>query len=364
MRTGCANCFGTVTLALCGLVGCASSDPATEDFLPSAAALPEETHLRNLRQLTFEGENAEAYFSADDTQLIFQRSVGDVPCDQIFIMPVAPPSAGGEPPRRLVSTGRGKTTCSYFFPDTDRILYSSTHEVTEECPPRPDYSRGYVWPVNPDYDIFTARHDGSDVVNLTAMPGYDAEATVGRDGKKIVFTSMRDGDLDIYVMDTDGSNVTRLTHELGYDGGPFVSPDGTKIVYRAHHPATEEAIADYKALLAEGLIRPSQLDLWIMDADGSNKRRVTNNGAANFGPFWHPDGQRIIFSSNLHDPEGRNFDLYLINEDGSGLERITHNEDFDGFPMFSHDGSKLVFASNRNQKKRGDTNIFLADWVE
>ena len=339
--------------------------PEAADGLPrSVAALPEETHLRNLRQLTFEGENAEAYFSADDTQLIFQRSVGDVPCDQIFVMPVEPSSDGGEPPRQLVSTGKGKTTCSYFYPSGGRILYSSTHAVTDKCPPRPDYSRGYVWPINPDYDIFIANTDGSDVKPLVANSGYDAEATISRDGRKIVFTSTRDGDLDIYVMDADGSNVKRLTDELGYDGGPFFSPDGTKIVYRAHHPETEEAIADYKALLADGLIRPSQLDIWVMDADGSNKRRVTNNGAANFGPFWHPDGKRIIFSSNLHNPEGRNFDLFIINEDGTGLERITYHEDFDGFPMFSSDGKKLVFASNRNQKKRGDTNIFIADWVE
>ncbi|HXE90187.1 MAG TPA: hypothetical protein VNK82_04400 [Terriglobales bacterium] len=328
---------------------------------PAPLALPSETHLRSVRQLTNGGENAEAYFSADDKQLIFQSSGEGVFCDQIYILPVGAPDDGR---KKLVSTGKGRTTCSYFFPSGKRILFSSTHLAGPECPPRPDYSRGYVWPVYSSYDIFTARPDGSDLRRLTATPGYDAEATVSRDGKKIVFTSMRDGDLDIYAMNADGSNVRRLTHELGYDGGAFFSPDGRRIVYRAHHPKSAEEIADYKALLAEGLIRPGNLELWVMDADGSNKRQVTSNGAANFGPFWHPDGKRIIFASNMADPKSRNFDLYLINADGTGLERVTYHPEFDGFPMFTSDGRRLVWASNRNNARRGETNLFLADWVE
>ncbi|MFQ5779145.1 MAG: TolB family protein, partial [Terriglobia bacterium] len=267
--------------------------------------------------------------------------------------------------------GQGKTTCAYFFPGSDRILYSSTHAEDPACPPRPDYSRGYVWPVYADYDIFTARPDGSDLHRLTHTPGYDAEATVSRDGKKITFTSARDGDLDIYVMDSDGNNVRQLTHEVGYDGGPFFSPDGSKIVYRAHHPTDPEEIADYRALLQDGLIRPTRLEIWVMDADSSNKRQVTSNGAANFAPFFHPDGQRIIFASNLAAAGSRapaggagNFDLYLINLDGTGLERVTYHPAFDGFPMFSSDGRRLVWASNRNQRRRGETNIFIAEWVE
>ncbi|MGH9779295.1 MAG: hypothetical protein ACRD5I_12870 [Candidatus Acidiferrales bacterium] len=325
-------------------------------------ALPEETHLRNVKQLTFEGENAEAYFSADGRWLIYQSAGPGVPCDQIFVVHTEPGAAAP----RMVSTGKGKTTCAYFFPDGDRILYSSTHLAGPECPPRPDYSRGYVWPVYAGYDIFTARPDGSELKQLTDSGNYDAEATISPDGTKIVFTSMRDGDLDIYVMDADGRNVKRLTSELGYDGGPSFSPDGTKIVYRAHHPTDPAEVEDYKSLLAQGLLRPTKLEIWVMDADGGNKRPATSNGKANFAPFWHPDGKRIIFSSNMaaEDPRSRNFDLYLINEDGSGLERVTYSPEFDGFPMFSRDGRKLVFASNRASRQRGETNVFLADWVE
>jgi Tol biopolymer transport system component len=329
---------------------------------PSPLALPEETRLGNIRQLTFGGENAEAYFSADDRWLILQASGQGVPCDQIYILPVE--GERQEASKRLVSTGKGRTTCGYFFPEGDRILYSSTHLAGEECPPRPDYSRGYVWPLYDSYDIFTARRDGSDLKRLTTTAGYDAEATISRDGSKIVFTSVRDGDLDIYTMNADGSEVHPLTRELGYDGGPFFSPDGSKIVYRAHHPTDPEEIEDYQALLAEGLIRPGRLEIWVMDADGAHKHQVTSNGAANFAPFWHPDGQRIIFASNLADPKGRNFDLYLVNLDGTGLERVSFHPEFDAFPMFSSDGHRLVWASNRNSTRRGETNVFVADWVE
>ncbi len=361
-------------LPLAGLVWTGAALLALQS--PDSLALPQEIHLRHVRQLTFEGENAEAYFSSDDRRLIFQASRPGVPCDQIFVMDVD----GSD--ERMVSTGEGKTTCAFFFPGGQRILYSSTHLADPNCPPRPDYSlrlrsgqaRGYVWPVYEGYDIFLARADGSGLRRLTAAPGYDAEATISSDGAKVVFTSMRNGDLDLYVMEASGSNVRRLTHEVGYDGGAFFSPDGTKIVYRAYHPTDSQEIADYRSLLREGLIRPTTLEIWVMDADGSNKRQLTSNGAANFAPYWHPDGKRIIFASNLRDPRGRNFDLYLINEDGTGLERVTYSPVFDGFPMFSHDGRKLVWASNRqpeagapgahNARRRGDTNIFIADWVE
>ncbi len=324
-------------------------------------ALPEEKHLENVRQLTFSGENAEAYFSADDKQLIFQRADGGIPCDQIFVLPVDAP-AGTNP--KMVSNGRGKTTCSYFFPDGKRILYSSTHEASPECPPKPDYSKGYIWAIYPGFDIYTAKPDGSGLKRLTSTPGYDAEATIRRDGKKIVFTSTRGGDLDLYTMDASGRNVRRLTTELGYEGGAFFSADGRKIVYRAYHPKTEKQIAEYKELLRENAIKPANFEIWVMDADGRNQRQVTRNGAANFGPFFHPDGKRIIFASNLANPRGRNFDLYMVNVDGSGLERITFSPEFDAFPMFSSDGKRLVWASNRKGAKPGDTNVFLADWVE
>lgn len=319
---------------------------------------PRETHLANLRQLTFGGENAEAYFSSDGTKLIFQSTRDSYACDQIFTMNVDGTDIN------LVSTGLGRTTCSYFFPDRQRIIYSSTHLGGKECPPRPSFARGYVWAVYPSYDIFSANLDGSDLVRLTETPGYDAEATISPDGQKIVFTSLRDGDLEIYTMNSDGTEAKRLTHTKGYDGGAFFSYNNQKIVYRAHHPTDPKELAEYEELLSQNLVKPSKMEIFVMDADGSNQHRVTYNGAANFAPYFHPDGKRIIFASNLEDPKGRNFDLYLINIDGTNLERITYNDTFDGFPMFSPDGKKLVFASNRNARVKGETNIFIADWME
>ena len=322
-----------------------------------ALRLSEEKNLVNIKQLTFGGENAEAYFSTDDQQLIFQATRDPGGCDQIYTMNVDGTNL------KRVSTGLGRTTCSYFFPTGRRLLYSSTHLGSQECPPRPDFSRGYVWAIYPSFDIFTARQDGSELRQLTRTAGYDAEATISRDGK-IVFTSMRDGDLEIYSMDADGKDVRRLTHDLGYDGGPFWSYDGKQIVYRAHHPRSESEKADYLALVKRNLIRPTTLEIWVMNADGSNKRQITSNGKANFAPYFFPDGKRIIFSSNIADPRGRNFDLYQIRTDGTEQKRITYNETFDGFPMFSSDGRKLVFASNRKARAQGETNLFIADWVE
>ena len=320
--------------------------------------LPQEKHLRNIRQLTFGGENAEAYFSADDSRLIFQYHRGNDSCDQIYTM-----DADGAD-KHLVSTGKGRCTCGYFFPDGKRILFSSTHLVDSACPPKPDYSKGYVWPLYAGYDIFTGNPDGSSLSRLTDAEGYDAEATISRDGKKIVFTSSRGGDLNIYTMNADGSGLKQLTDEIGYDGGPFFSYDGKKICFRAHHPKDSTEKADYLALLQQGLIRPHSLEIYVMDADGKNKHQVTSNSAANFAPYFFPDGKRVIFASNMADAKGRNFDLYLVKADGKGLEQITFNDTFDGFPMFSSDGKKLVFASNRNAQIPGETNIFIADWVE
>jgi Tol biopolymer transport system component len=319
---------------------------------------PAEPRLTNLRKLTHGGQNAEAYWSPDGRHLIFQvTDPPEIPCDQIYVMAV-----DGTDVRR-VSTGEGRTTCAYFFPSGQRIVYSSTHEHAAVCPAPPDMSRGYVWGLY-EFDIYAADVDGSNLTRLTDTPGYDAEATISADGNTIVFTSVRDGDLDIYTMNADGSNVRRLTDTPGYDGGAFFSPDGTKIVYRAHHPTDDAALADFRALLAEGLVRPGVLAVWVMDVDGGNKRMVTDETGANFAPFFHPSGEKIIFSSNRHDPTGRNFDLYMINIDGTGLERITVYGEFDGFPMFSPDGTKLVFSSNRGGSEEGETNVFIADWVE
>ncbi len=323
---------------------------------------PNEKHFANVRQLTREGENsAEAYFSFEQQpqRLIFQSTRPPFKCDQIFTLALK----GNDPPK-LVSTGKGRTTCGYFLKDGKHILFSSTHLGGEACPPSPDFSRGYVWALYPEYDIFVAKDDGSDLQQLTNTPGYDAEATVSPDGKKIVFTSLRDGDLDIYTMNIDGTEVSRLTTTPGYDGGPFFSPDGAQIVYRAYRPQTPEALKDYQNLLKENLIHPSKLEIFVMNADGSNQRQVTNNGAANFAPFFHPGGEKIIFCSNQADPKRRNFDLFFIDVDGTNQEQVTHCEDFDGFPMFSPDGKKLVFCSNRNAAAPRQTNVFIADWVE
>lgn len=350
-------CSLTLTIPLLLTLGLAGHPPAPQAATDSLQVAGEK-HLRNIKQLSFGGENAEAYFSADDKELIFQSTRDGRECDQIYTMNIDGSNT------KLVSTGEGRTTCSYFFPNGKRILYSSTHLGAKACPARPDFSKGYVWAVYPSFDIFTARPDGSDLKQLTDIKGYDAESTISRDGKKIVFTSMRSGDLDIYSMDADGKNVKRLTTELGYDGGPFWSYDGKQIVYRAYHPQTEKDKTEYIDLLKSNLIHPTTLEIWVMNADGSNKRQITHNGKANFAPYFFPDGKRIIFASNMNDPKGRNFDLYKINTDGSGLEQITFNETFDGFPMFTSDGKKLVFASNRHGKAQGETNVFIADWVE
>jgi TolB protein len=319
--------------------------------------LPGERHLRNVRQLTFGGENAEAYWSFDGSELILQSTREGRDCDQEYVM--RPDGSGA----RMVSTGRGRVTCGYFFPDGRRILYSSTHEQAPGCPPKPDLSMGYVWPLY-DYQLYTARPDGSDLRLLAPAAGsYNAEATVSRDGW-IVFTSTRDGDLELYKMRLDGTELTRLTHAVGYDGGAFFSADGRKIVYRASRPETPQDLAEYRSLLARKLVRPGKLEIMVMDADGKNQRQVTRLGAGSFAPFFHPDGNRIIFASNHGDPKGRNFDLFLVNQDGTGLERVTTYQGFDGFPMFSPDGKKLVFASNRNGSVPGETNVFVADWVE
>ena len=314
-----------------------------------------ERHLRNLRRLTNGGENAEAYFSRDGRRLIFQSTRDGRTCDQQFVMNV-----DGTGVRR-VSTGTGKTTCGFFYADDQRILFGSSHALQTGCPAKPDPSKGYVWGLDP-FDIYTAKPDGSDLRRLTNYGVYTAEAVVSPDGRRIVFTSLKDGDLDIYTMNVDGSDVRRLTTTPGYDGGPWWSPDGTQIVYRAWHPA-DSALVTYRSLLAERLVRPNRMELWVMNADGSNQRQITQLGGANFGPSWTPDGKRLIFSSNHTQPRSGNFDLYLIALDGTGLERLTTHGAFDGFPMFSPDGRSVVWASNRHGATPSETNLFVADWV-
>lgn len=348
-----------VTLVLWSLAAGCAHEKGARTSAPSF----DDRHMRNVRQLTFEGDNGEAYFSHDGKRLIYQSNAGGFGCDKIWTMNID----GSE--KRMVSPATGAHTCSFFFPDGERIVFASTSHLPGDCPPRPDIPGGYVWPLFP-YDIFTARADGSGLKRITDNPKYDAEPIVSSDGTRIVFGSQREGDFDIYVMDADGANVRRLTDRVGYDGGPWFSPDGTKIVWRAWHPETEEEKAEWRDCMERDYIKPFPLDLWVMDADGSNKRRLTNNGATNWAPSWHPDGRRIIFSSNMDDWRedirkfGHNFEIYLINLDGTGLTRLTFNSVFDSFPMFSSDGKKIAFASNRNPAKPRATDIFIADWVE
>lgn len=315
-----------------------------------------EKHFKNIKMLTNGGENAEAYFSFDGKKLVFQATFDSMECDQIFTI-----NTDGTD-RQLVSTGKGRTTCSYFYPDETKIIYASTHHSDEQCPPPPDRSKGYVWKLYETFDIFLK--DGNELKQLTDTPGYDAEATVSPKGDKIVFTSLRNGDPEIYTMNLDGSEQTRLTFEKGYDGGPFFSPDGSKIVFRASRPKTDEQMIDYNDLVENGYVRPTALEIFVMDADGKNMKQITNFGKASFAPFFHPSGKKIIFSSNYEGDNPRDFNLFMINIDGTGLERITFNPTFDGFPMFSPDGKYFVFGSNRFNKKETDTNIFIAEWVD
>jgi Tol biopolymer transport system component len=345
-------------LAAAPLLSCRGTVEVVATPAMPVAALPGEGHLRNIQQLTHGGNNAEAYFSRSGRQLIFQRQEDlTAGCDQEYVMNI-----DGSGMRR-VSNGKGRTSCGYFYDNDKRILYSSTFEFDAACPVRPDMSKGYVWPLG-HFEIYTAASDGSGLSKLTDDKAYNAEATVSPDGKRIIFTSTRDGDIDLYSMNIDGSDVRRVTSRIGYDGGAFYSPNGKQIVWRASYPVTAADTADYESLLAQRLVRPAALEIWVANADGSEPRQVTRVGGANFAPFFSHDGKQIIFTSNHLDPKGRNFDLFLINVDGTGLQQVTTDPDFDGFPMFSPDGKKLVFASNRNGKEKGETNLFLADWVE
>lgn len=369
-RIGGVGLLGLCALMITTTFGTAADRPK-KAIVPAA---PTERHLGNIRQLTFGRQNAEAYFSFDGSKLIFQ-STNDwskesqaspskpadagLGCYQMYVMDLQSETV------RMVSTGVGATTCGYFFPGDRRVLYSSTHASGPNCPPKPKRDGAYRWALD-DYDVYSVRIDGQQLQRLTATPGYDAEATISPNGKTIVWTSVRDGDLDLYTMNLDGTNVRRLTDDLGYDGGAFFSPDSTRLVYRAAHPTDPAEIAKYKELLAQRLVEPGQLEIFVINVDGSGKRQVTSNGASNFAPYFHPDGKRIIFSSNLETrgEGGRpSFHLYLVRDDGTGTERITAEGHFNSFPMFSPDGTRLVWVSDRNANAPGEFNVFLADWI-
>ncbi len=328
---------------------------------------PEEKHLRNVQQLTFGGDNAEAYWSYDGKSIVFQRTneKEGIPCDQIYWGKV--PKPGEKFEYQLVSTGKGRTTCAFFTKDGKHIIYASTHLGSEQCPPVPDrakYGNKYIWPLYNSYDIFMADLNGKIVKQLTHAKGYDAEATLSPDGKKMVYTSTKDGDLELYVMNLKTGKEKRITHTLGYDGGAWFSPNGKKIIWRASRPKSETEKKEYKELLSEGLVAPTNMEVWVADADGKNARQITNLGQANWAPNFMPDSKRIIFASNHEYKRGFPFNLYTLQGDGSGLQKVTRDKGFDAFPMFSPDGKKILFSSNRNNGGTRDTNVFMADWVE
>jgi Tol biopolymer transport system component len=342
--------------------------PPTTQNAPLADSIqyPEEKHFKNLQQLTFGGDNAEAYWSFDDKKIVFQRtSMKDgLPCDQIFVGNV--PKPGEKFNYKLVSTGKGRTTCAFFTKDNKHVIYASTHESADTCPPLPDrkkYGNKYIWPIYEGYDIYMADLNGKIVKKLTNAPGYDAEATLSPDGKKMLFTSTRDGDLDLYIMDLKTGKTKRITSELGYDGGAWFSADGKKIIWRASRPKTEEEIKEYKDFLKENLVAPIQMEVFFANADGSNAKQITNLKQANWAPNFLPNG-RVIFCSNHEYKRGFPFNMYVMNADGSGIEKISHDKTFDAFPMFSYNGKKIIFCSNRNNGGTRDTNIFIADWME
>ena len=358
-------------LLLLLFVGCGTASKETADTEARSASdslllHPEEMkYLKNIKQITFGGNNAEAYWSFDDQYLVFQSDYAewDNSCDQIFYTDWKNDDLKNNKPK-LLSTGMGRTTCSYFLPN-ENIVYGSTHLGDENCPPVPEAREDgkYVWPIYPSFDIFTSDLDGNIINQLTDEEGYDAEATVSPQGDKIVFTSMRTGDLELFTMNVDGSDVKQITNELGYDGGAFFSPDGTKLIFRSSRPKTDEEIKEYKDLLAEGLVMPTDMELYICNADGSDLKKITDLGQANWAPFFHPSGEKIIFASNHTAARGFPFNLYMINIDGNGLTRITRDETFDAFPVFSNDGKYIVFASNRNNGGTRDTNLFVAEWI-
>lgn len=350
---------GQMVSAVCLLLRMYSSFTWLMPLLAAASVLASDqaaSPLSNIRQLTSGGTNAEAYWSPDGNRLIFQSTRGDLQCDQMFIM-----NADGSD-QHMVSSGKGRTTCGYFLPDGKHILYASTHLAGDACPPPADRSKGYVWAVYPSYDIFVANDNGSDLERLTDAEGYDAEATVNWNGKRIVYTSLASGDLDLWTMNLDGSGKKQITKTYGYDGGAVFSRDGKKIVWRGNHPETAAEKQRYAELLHQNLTSPMKMELFVAGSDGTNAQQITRFNCASFAPTFTPDGRQILFSSNMHDCDGRKFELYLINIDGTGLKQITNFGGFTSFPEYSPDGRKLVFVSDWKATNRYEFNVFTADW--
>jgi Tol biopolymer transport system component len=318
----------------------------------------ESKFLFHVRQVT-EGfaKAGEGYFSPDGKTIIYQAVPLEYPFYQIYKQPLS----GGEP--KLVSTGRGRTTCAYFSPDGKRILFASSHldpmlDKTEEQEIRQQAEdkkagvrRRYSWDFDPYMDIFEARPNGEIVRRLTEADGYDAEGAWSPDGRKIAFCSDRDGDPDIYIMDSDGSNVRQLTNVPGYDGGPFISPDNQWIVFRS----------DRK--------KESYLQIYVIGVDGKNEQPLTDNEGVNWGPYWHPTEPYIIWSGADHsNPNARpNYDLWMKRyevKDGkfttSEPIRVTDSASADVLPVFSPDGKQLMWTSTRTRDR--ESQLFIGDF--
>nr|AAB01192.1 apical gut membrane polyprotein [Haemonchus contortus] len=348
---------------------------------------PGETHLKNVRQLTFEHRNTEAYFNSDDTYLVFQATGYGVDCEQIYRLELSRPVET----LAKISTGIGTSAASFFYPNSVDILYSGNFHKTRvnakkltndsSCPQKVcDSSKaktdpiikkmcesGHAWDVFPTYDIFKVNEYGNVLDQITKNDVYDSEAFISPDGKKIVYTSKQSGDLDLWITDINGALKIQLTKAKGYDGGASFSPDGEKIVFHASRPTTKDKIDIYDHLLENDLVAMSEMELYVMNADGIDKRSVFKQprGGLNWTPYYHPDNKRIIFSSNTNSTKPSEFHLYIVNEDGTGLERVTFGSGyFNAFPVFSHDGKKVVWSSNRGSTKKGDLNLFIADWVD
>lgn len=320
---------------------------------PSQVALQEGKFVENIRQLTNEGQSGEGYFSPDGKRVIFQAIRGEHPFYQIYIKDLA---SGQE---KRVSTGQGRTTCAFFHPTENKIIYASSHldpnrdkEVDAELKKlaearrNPGARRGYSWAFDPFMDIFELNLDTNELKQLTSVAGYDAEGSYSADGKRIIFASCRNGPgADIYIMDADGKNVKQLTDSPGYDGGPFFSPDGTKVIFR-------------------GEVRKRHyLQLFVMNVDGTGLWQLTENDAVNWGPYWHPNGKHIIYSTSVHGHQ--NYELYLMPVETGKAKRVTFWHGADVLPVFSGDGKKLMWTSKRGKDKAGQfsSQLFIADWV-
>jgi TolB protein len=364
------NCMGKFFLLVVFMlqVAIVVAQPGVSKPVTDSLQYAGEKNFKNITQLTFGGDNAEAYWSYDSKWLVFQKTYvkEGIPCDQIYIGKV-PTKPGQVFTPKLVSTGKGRTTCGFFTKDNKHVVYASTHLAADSCPPVPDrkkYGNKYIWPLYASMDIFMADLNGKIVKQLTNSPFYDAEATISPNGKQMIYTSTKDGDIDLYIMDLKTGAEKRITNQLGYDGGAWFSPDGTKLIWRASRPKTDAEIKEYKELLAENMVAPTNMEVYVANADGSDAKQITALGNANWAPAFMPDSKRIIFASNHQSKRGYPFNLFTINQDGTNLQKISAEKSFDAFPMFSPNGKKLVFCSNRNNGGTRDTNIFVTDWVE